>query len=446
MPMVHHGMEEWAPKSLEEIELVKEEMHCILETKRFKNSRRFPHLFRYLVEETLEGRGELLKERLIGVHVLGYPADYDTAENPLVRVLVAEIRKRIAQYYQEEGRSARIRIDLQPGHYMPHFHQFPAQQEIVPDGRELIVRETVTVNSGTPARELAAVAPSQGHTLSWKSRTLIAAVFLLAGLVIAAASYALWDWTHPSALTQFWKPLLADRRTIIFCLPMGNDIGAQVAADAGILVPDSSANMPGVTAPPAAGQNSTSFQVHETLAQDIVFSDAVAVLHISNYLASLRRNSYLRLAPATTLEDLRGGPVILIGGIDNPWTLRALAPLPFQFAGTSDQRYWIQDRKNPSQKYWGLDIKQNLSAVKRDYAIIARIYDDSTGQVEVIVAGIGMSGTAIAGQFVIDPKQMDLLRRRVGPAFRDHNLEVILSTDVVNGSAGSPKIEVVSVW
>jgi hypothetical protein len=103
------------------------------------------------------------------------------------------------------------------------------------------------------------------------------------------------------------------------------------------------------------------------------------------------------------------------------------------------------DVKNPAMKVWRLDPKVPLADVKRDFAIIARIHDESTGQIEMIVAGIGMSGTAAAGEFLVDPQQMEELRRRVGSGFLDHDFEAVLSTDVVNGIAGSPRILAVTV-
>jgi hypothetical protein len=96
-------------------------------------------------------------------------------------------------------------------------------------------------------------------------------------------------------------------------------------------------------------------------------------------------------------------------------------------------------------KDWRLDLKVPLSDINRDFAIIARIHDESTGQIEIIVAGIGMSGTAAAGEFLVDPQRMEELRRRIGAGFRDHDFEAVLSTDVVNGIAGSPRILAVAL-
>src|SRR5580692_6522292 len=112
----------WVPKTEEEKDQVRRQMERLLETAHFKNSRRYPALFRFIVEETLEGRGEFLKERLLGVRVFNRPPDYDTADDPIVRVTIAEIRKRIAQYYHEEAHESEMRIELLPGNYVPEFH------------------------------------------------------------------------------------------------------------------------------------------------------------------------------------------------------------------------------------------------------------------------------------------------------------------------------------
>lgn len=441
---VAYSEEAWIPKSVEEIESVKIEMDRIVETKRFRNSGRFPKLLCYLVEETLCGRGELLKERSIGTSVLGCPADYDTADNPIVRVTVAEIRKRLALYYQEEGRNACVRIDLKPGRYKPHFLLSVHSGEKATSHSETSIKEQHEVPRASATSEIVSV--PRRHK---GSRALAASAILLAGLLLGLRGCSLWSWTRQSALGEFWKPLLADRRAAIFCLPDGNNIGAQTAEDAGIVVARPGTASPGMSNSYdafASNPQSAPFQIYETLHEHIVFSDAAAALGISDYLASQRRKSYLRLATSTELEDLRNGPVILIGGIDNPWTLHALEPLPYRFAGNAEEQYWIVDRSNPNQRKWALDTKLHVSAIKHDYAIVARIFDQSTGQIEVIVAGIGISGTVVAGQFVLDEQKLDELRRRIGPAFRDHNVEAILSTDVVNGSAGSGHIEAVSVW
>src|ERR1700678_4486995 len=93
----------------------------LLSDPHLSHSKRFPSFLRFIVQEELEGRGDQLKERTIGVEVFGRDANYDTTSDPIVRVTATEIRKRIAQYYQDSGSSDELRISLLPGSYVPHF-------------------------------------------------------------------------------------------------------------------------------------------------------------------------------------------------------------------------------------------------------------------------------------------------------------------------------------
>jgi hypothetical protein len=172
----------------------------------------------------------------------------------------------------------------------------------------------------------------------------------------------------------------------------------------------------------------------------------LAATRISNWIATRGGEQRFRLVKSTTLDDLQEGPTILIGGLDNEWTLRALTHLRYQFRGTDQEQYWITDTKNPGRKTWAVDLKTQYPAVKRDFALIARVHNDSTRQVQVIVAGIGMSATASAGEFMVDPNRLEELRKRVGPGFKDHDFEAVLGTDVVNGIPGSANILAIEVW
>jgi len=93
----------------------------ILGNSLFKNSKRYPNLLRYAVERTLDGHPEELKERTLGVKVFGREPDYDTNLDPVVRTTAAEIRKRLAQYYQEPDHEFEPRIELPLGRMPPGF-------------------------------------------------------------------------------------------------------------------------------------------------------------------------------------------------------------------------------------------------------------------------------------------------------------------------------------
>jgi hypothetical protein len=433
----------WVPKTEEEKDQVRRQMERLLETAHFKNSRRYPALFRFIVEETLEGRGEFLKERLLGVRVFNRPPDYDTADDPIARVTIAEIRKRIAQYYHEEAHETEMRIELMPGHYEPEFYprKVRASPPIDPSKPSEGAALTLAQYTDTPVDLSTQKTSKPRFSLfrSWVSAVVV--------LCLTLACVLLWRLEQPSALDQLWNPVLRPHLTITFCLPNKGVAGSQIAGAAGILF--YSAPTKSKSAGPlavSADTASPSFDDYEKNGENVSFSDVLATTRIFGWIATRGGEQKLRLVKSTTLDDLQQGPTILIGGLDNEWTLRALAHLRYQFRGTDQEQYWITDTKNPGSRTWEVDLQTQYPAVKRDFALIARVHDDSTRQVQVIVAGIGMSGTAAAGEFMVDPNRLEELRKRVGSGFRDHDFEAVLGTDVVNGIPGSAKILAVAVW
>jgi hypothetical protein len=427
----------WIPKTEEEKDRVRRQMERLLETAHFRNSRRYPALFRFIVEETLEGRGEFLKERLLGVRVFNRPPDYDTADDPIARVTIAEIRKRIAQYYHEEAHETEMRIELMPGRYEPEFHPHKARAASPIEASIAAAASTLAPQTGALGDPVLNKLNKRwsAHLRSWAGG--------IAVLVVALVCALWWHFDQPSALDQLWNPVLKPRLTITFCLP-SDAAGSRIAAAAGIL----SYSLPTRSADPSVSSDAarSSFLDYEKSGENVVFSDVLATVRISNWIATRNGEQKLRLDHSTKLDDLQQGPAILIGGLDNAWTLRALAHLRYRFQGTDQEQYWITDTRNPGTRTWGIDLKAQYPAVNRDFALVARVHDDLTRQVEVIVAGIGMSGTAAAGEFMVDPNRLEELRTRVGPGFKDHDFEAVLGTDVVNGIPGSAKILAVEVW
>src|SRR5215470_7167086 len=87
----------------------------------FSNSERLRELLRYTVMEALEGRGASLKESVLGVTVFGRKPGYDSDANSIVRVEFARLRKKLEQYYQDEGSHESWRIVFPKGSYAPEF-------------------------------------------------------------------------------------------------------------------------------------------------------------------------------------------------------------------------------------------------------------------------------------------------------------------------------------
>ncbi len=100
---------------------VRDALTRILNSQEFRSSNRSKEFLKYVVENTVAGHGDTLKERTIGIDVYGRPASYDPSDDATVRVKAGEVRKRLDRYYTSEGRADRLRIELPPGTYTPVF-------------------------------------------------------------------------------------------------------------------------------------------------------------------------------------------------------------------------------------------------------------------------------------------------------------------------------------
>ena len=112
----------------EERRAIEAQLERLLANPYFSHSRRFPSFLRYIVNATVNGQADLLKERTLGIEIFAKSAAYDPALDPIVRVTAAEIRKRIAQYYQDPGHENELRVSLPPGSYVPpgcHYQAAP---------------------------------------------------------------------------------------------------------------------------------------------------------------------------------------------------------------------------------------------------------------------------------------------------------------------------------
>ncbi len=419
-----------APASTEEMERVRVQLEKLLQSTHFRNSRRYPTLLRYIVEETLGGRGPLLKERTLGVEVFGRAPDYDTASDPIVRVTVAEIRKRIAQYYHEEAHASEMRIELTPGSYIPEF--LSARDPEEPAARE---EKPSPATERLPSTEAPAAINSSRRSISrW------GIVSLVIVLLLCLSGAASWKLTRPSAIDTLWQPVFAASGPITFCLPMSvkkNGPGNADTTDEAIAHALDLAN----THLPASG----TFFDYQLLGENVVYSDVLAMMKLESVVERQHRPVRVRLNLGTNLNDLREGPVILLGGLDNQWTLQLLEPLRYRFAGSDADVYYIRDARSPNSRRWSVRLHDKMTTVNRDYALIARVHSEALGQVVMIAAGIGMSGTAAAGEFLASPDLMRELQRRLGPAARDHDFEAVLQTDVVDGIAGAASIVALDV-
>ena len=100
-----------------------QQLDRVLASAPFRQAERSAGLLRYLVERSLSGTGDRVKEYTIGIEALGRGTDFDPRTNPIVRAEASRLRGRLERYYAGDGQSDAVVIELPKGAYTPRFHQ-----------------------------------------------------------------------------------------------------------------------------------------------------------------------------------------------------------------------------------------------------------------------------------------------------------------------------------
>jgi len=421
--MAHLVQTDWSSKSEQEKSSVREQLERILEHHAFKNSKRCPALLRYVVEHALTGRNDFsLKERTLGIEVFGRSLDYDTSSDPIVRATATEIRKRLAQYYHEQGHESELVIDLPAGSYLPEFRS-PAATGPAP----LVV--------------------ANRHAKPFKWFASFRLAVLLAGLCVAAVAIGTGIWrvaAQPTPLDEFWSPLVeSSSPNVLIGVSAGCVDSSQAVAPADRLVlpPKPGAISPSSIPPTpgcAAGRG-----------HGMALHDAIAMARVAGVLQSRGKDFEIRPAASIDYTELQKEPVVLIG-FGNGWSLHIGQQMRFRFNFDAKRGLTeIVDSKAPDTNYWGIPIYwQDLpqGQVTKDYGLISRLTDPVTGQTVVTVAGAGAPGTLAVANFLSDPKYMRDVLAKAPKNWSKKNMQVVIQTDVINGRSGPPTYVASQFW
>ncbi len=104
------------------------ELEAVLLSPGFTRSPRLASLLRYLCTKYLSGEADQIKEYNIGVEVLGRPPGFDPSNDAGARVEVHRLRRRLQEFYDNEGAFRKFRIVIPVGHYVPAFVPNPVVQ------------------------------------------------------------------------------------------------------------------------------------------------------------------------------------------------------------------------------------------------------------------------------------------------------------------------------
>jgi hypothetical protein len=424
---------------------IAEEANRILADPAFKNSRRCVALFRFLADRSLAREKAGIKERTLGVEVFGRAPDYDTAADPIVRITANEIRKRLAQWYQEPANHQQVRVRLVAGAYIlswefiyrEHPKRGPSERA---EGRPETAEEVLATPDplSVPFKIEPPIAPAVSGRFQTKWIWVSVAIFLTATAALSARHFE----TARSKDYLLWKPLLDSSQPLTLCISDSSRLVDRKENDSPLIDGKTDENSPNsIIAGVIASRQAPGDVNPRNPLSTTPLIDAQAAQKITAWLATHGKKSSLRGSSSVDLQDLRQGPIVLIGGF-NPWSLIMLSNLRYSLrADPTAHEEWIQDAKNPSQREW--EVRGGMEHVETDYAIITRFLDPETGKWILAFGGIRPYGTQVAADLLSDPSFIQSLPDNLRAT---GNMQIVLKLTVINRSAGPPQILTVYTW
>jgi TolB-like protein len=173
---------------------VRDQLHRILKSGPFRQSRRRQRFLEYIVDETMAGRGERLKGYNVALAVFDRSETFDSNIDSIVRTEAARLRDRLREYYEADGRDDPVRIELPKGTYTPDIGI-----------RELPDRAEAASQDRNPDRS-GSLATSQ--TRFRETFLGVIAALTVAALFLLLAGVGAWSWLAPSTQSSE-KPSIA---------------------------------------------------------------------------------------------------------------------------------------------------------------------------------------------------------------------------------------------
>ena len=394
-------------------------------------SARLRELFLYLCHRVLDESADHINELELGHQVFGKPQFYDTAVDNTVRVHASMLRKRLAEYFQTQGRDEPVIIEVPRGNYAPVFKArglpvIPPLADL-PDPIDVAVPsfESVAVIPVEPAMPSPAASRKD-----WKLWT----IGFLAVSLVAPASYVFTREQGRTAdrfgrlakgaeVRRFWSSVFVE------------------GAPAQLVLDDASLDFyQQITGQPVAlgeyfdrsylnsvNQRSTAAHLDAKLMRGFLmrrqsnFVDVNLIGRLTQTANALGSGAITVFSRDFTFRQLKSGNVILLGtGQSNPW----IQPFEAQLA--------VRWKMDPvSATYYPLDTttsgvdpekyrpEANSTKPREGYATIAFLPNLGGNGNVLILSGTGGTAVAAALEFLLDENEMRDIRSRLAGSRSD---------------------------
>jgi hypothetical protein len=383
-------------------------------SRRLSKSDLLPKFLLFICEQSLTGNEREITEQRIGTQIFNRASDYNPGEDNIVRSYARMLRKRLDEYFEEEGRDEPTRLVVPRGGYVPAFRRNDEGQDRVSDrfSQDAAVKTELLVGSDTETGAPEYLKePMAAHLQAWWQPAWIS---MLAGVVVGA-TLACAGWFGVRALQAqraqtpahaLWAQLFEQNRDTLI-VPADSGLGILQNLTGRLISLEEYANgsyLLDMKPPPGVALEN----VNDLRQQRYT---SVANLKITVMLTQLpefgRGHSQIRYARSITTEDLKSSNVILLGSPHtNPWVSLFDKELNFKLKYTPEVNRSFVLNEHPlsteQREYQnGTEVTANRTYGAIDYLPSL----DGTGHV-LIIQGLNMAATQAAADTLLDPEAM----------------------------------------
>lgn len=393
----------------------------------------------YVCREQLEGRSQQINETRVGIEVFQRADDYNPAEDNVVRNYARTLRRRLEQYFQNEGSGETLRLTIPRGGYVPVFEDLQNPGSWSPTEEPERAGES-------DERHLPNSAASSWHR--WITRLIptggaFGAGVLMCLLVLGLAAHrnrgsqAVPSISSP--LHALWAQMFQQSRDTLL-----------VPTDSGLGILENLTHRP-ITladyvsrASPQDGHDGLDpgslldLQTqHYTSAASL--NIIVALSHVPEYDAG---HTFIRYPRVVSTSDLKHSNVVLLGSVHaNPWVSLFESSLNFRLDYLAEVNNSFVANQHPAAGE--LAFYRNESGPSRHvtYGVIDFLPNlDNSGHV-LILQGLNMAGTEAAADVLLhSPRLQSTLQRAALPHGGLRPFEVLVRTESVGADAPQPEI------
>lgn len=422
--------------SKQEIEAVRHHLDEIIQGAAFRGSYRSQQFLRYIIEKTLEGEIDGLKERTIGVELFQRSPTYDTGQDAIVRVTASDVRRRLLEHYGSDGNASPFHIQLLRGSYVPEIgvHHGPVgRPETVVRPAEAAERtaseETDSVHESEPARSRSRIRPGL-------------AIAATASLLLLLGGYT---WRHSiasksAAALPPWSVILkpGHETQIITSDPNVEELQELIGHSISLSDYANHQFIPQGTTPTADEGQFFRFYQHADNAAAVDTPLAVSIARLAPEDLSIQIHS----AHSLHVTDLqKDDNIILIGSPrSNPWVELFQDQLDFRFVFNQELHQEIVENVNPrgQEKARYMPTARGF-ATGESFALVALVHNRNRSGRALLLAGASGEGTEAAGHLVTDRDHLVRVLQYCGISSDGpvQDFELLVQVGTLAGSPGA---------